>query len=214
MAALQAVKQFRLREVAPRLKSASSSEAAGLVKIPNPFLPHRNPESGRWAPPKYSLRLQAELIKHAQASGTLHLLPPGPKAGPRELERLKLSAQAVPSLVAGLARSERAQDADAASPAAQIARQAGEGELWNAPVEWEGVPHETAADGVVRLYAKRKRMFKGHKWERTKQKREEERKVAMEHMQTNIERFRSTYRRKLPNPLTVPRTTSYTKLPF
>src|ERR1700679_3695909 len=45
----------------------------------NPFVPHKNLESGRWAPPRYSLRRQADLIKHARASGTLHLLPPGPK---------------------------------------------------------------------------------------------------------------------------------------
>ncbi|OCH86751.1 hypothetical protein OBBRIDRAFT_737398 [Obba rivulosa] len=204
MAALQAVRQFRLREIAPFLKAASSSKPAAPVKVPNPFLSHRNPESGRWAPPKYSLRHQAELVRQAQASGTLHLLPPGPKAGPRELERLKLSARvpgtSTSSLVAGLARSEAVTGA-------------GE-ELWAAPVEWEGVPRETAAEGVVRLYGRRKRMFKGHKWERTKQKREEERKVAMEHMPANIERFKSVYRRKVPNPLSVPRTTSYTKVPF
>ncbi|QRV76238.1 hypothetical protein RhiJN_04253 [Ceratobasidium sp. AG-Ba] len=48
---------------------------------PNPFLPQKNPITGRWHPPRYSLRRQKELVKQARADGILGLLPPGLKAG-------------------------------------------------------------------------------------------------------------------------------------
>ena len=46
---------------------------------PNPFLPHKNPTTGRWHPPIYSLRRQAEIVKTAQAHGVEELLPYSPK---------------------------------------------------------------------------------------------------------------------------------------
>ena len=49
-------------------------------------------EREKWAPPHYSLRRQAVLVKQARASGTLHLLPPGPKLSVEELEAAKLEA--------------------------------------------------------------------------------------------------------------------------
>lgn len=203
MAALQAVKKFRLRESSAVLKT--HSEASTQLKIPNPFLPHKNTESGRWAPARYSLRRQAELIKSAKASNTLHLLPPGPKLGIKQL-----------------ATAANAQST--ASPKASVSE-----ELWAQEVEWEGELKEKEVLGS-RLYANRRRMFKGHKWERTRQAREEERRKAMEHMDRRIVGFREvrlqriqvvvmlspwqSYRRKLPNPASVPRATSYTKLPY
>lgn len=162
MEALQAVKQFRLRELAAVLKTLP--DASPQPKIPNPFLPRKNPESGRWAPAKYSLRRQAELIKHAKASNTLHLLPPGPKLGVKQL-----------------ATAASAQGASVSE------------ELWAQSVEWEGEVEEKEVSGTEhgsKLYANRRRMFKGHKWERTRQAREEERRKAMEHMDRRIVGFR------------------------
>lgn len=46
----------------------------------NPFLPFRNPASGRWRGAVVGLRRQAELVKIAAAHGVEELLPPGPKA--------------------------------------------------------------------------------------------------------------------------------------
>ena len=162
MEALHAVKQFRLRELAAALKTLP--DASAQPKIPNPFLPRKNPESGRWAPAKYSHRRQAELIKHAKATNTLHLLPPGPKLGLKQLATA-VSAQ-------GASVNE---------------------ELWAQEVEWEGEVKEKEYSGIEngsRLYANRRRMFKGHKWERTRQAREEERCKAMEHMDRRIVGFR------------------------
>ncbi|OSX60875.1 hypothetical protein POSPLADRAFT_1070424 [Postia placenta MAD-698-R-SB12] len=193
MAALQAVKQFRLREVAS-LVSTDQKLALSRTKVLNPFLPHKNPDTQRWAPPKYSLRRQAELIKLARASNTLHLLPPGPKLGPSALQSLTAGSSGVSS---------------SSAPGTE--------EVWTQEVEWEGEIKEKAVPGADvgnRLYAAKRRMFKGHKWERTKEKREETRKMLMKGMKQRIERFKTTYRRKAPSPISVPRTTSYTKLPF
>ena len=46
----------------------------------NPFVPHKHPATGRWHPPIYSLRRQAELVKLAKINGIEELLPYGPKS--------------------------------------------------------------------------------------------------------------------------------------
>ncbi|OBZ67456.1 54S ribosomal protein L25, mitochondrial [Grifola frondosa] len=164
MAALQAIKQFRIRELGSLLKTTPVATNA-LPKVTNPFLPFKNPESGRWAPPKYSLRRQAELIKHARASNTLHLLPPGPKL-----------------------RSKELQSAFAAA-AKDLAQ-----EWWTGKVQWEGELKEKVVPGAEfgnRLYAGKKVMFKGHKWERTMAERMKKRKLLMKGMEARIERFKS-----------------------
>lgn len=170
-AALQAVKHFRVRELAPILK-ADPKVANARPKILNPFLPHKNPESGRWAPPKYSLRRQADLVKSARAAGLLHLLPPGPKLSPKEIESASASASAP----------------------APVTETSGEAKWWAAPVQWDGEYKEKEVKGADvgnRLYAGRKRMFKGHKWERTLEKRTWKRKMLMKDMEERIERFKS-----------------------
>lgn len=45
----------------------------------NPFKPSRDPRSGKFHAPKYSLRRQAELIKLALRFGVAELLPPSEK---------------------------------------------------------------------------------------------------------------------------------------
>ncbi|KAI2629650.1 hypothetical protein GGR54DRAFT_585932 [Hypoxylon sp. NC1633] len=42
---------------------------------PNPFLPHKHPETGKWHNPEFSLRRQAELVKLARQQGVEELLP-------------------------------------------------------------------------------------------------------------------------------------------
>ncbi|KAL8659730.1 MAG: hypothetical protein Q9226_000286 [Calogaya cf. arnoldii] len=42
---------------------------------PNPFKPHKHPETGRWHDPVFSLRRQADLVKMAKAHGVEELLP-------------------------------------------------------------------------------------------------------------------------------------------
>lgn len=44
-------------------------------KLPNPFRSFKNPETGRWREPIYSLRQQADLVKMARANGVEELLP-------------------------------------------------------------------------------------------------------------------------------------------
>lgn len=61
---------------------------------PNPFLPQKNLETGRWQPARYSLRRQKELVKQARADGVLGLLPPGLKAGREQGAGLGLGAEA------------------------------------------------------------------------------------------------------------------------
>lgn len=62
--------------------SAPSSTAAAPPSMslaptsrPNPFQPHKNPRTGKWHPPIYSLRVQAELVKLAESHGVQDLLP-------------------------------------------------------------------------------------------------------------------------------------------
>lgn len=45
----------------------------------NPFLPNKNPETGKWQESKYSLRRSADLFKLAYKFGIQDLLPPHPR---------------------------------------------------------------------------------------------------------------------------------------
>lgn len=55
---------------------------------PNPFLPYRNPATGHWRGPRWSLRRQAELFKLARLYGVESLLPPSVKATEYKEKRL------------------------------------------------------------------------------------------------------------------------------
>ncbi|GAC77650.1 SOK1 kinase [Moesziomyces antarcticus T-34] len=61
--------------------SASSSSAASTSSSPSAslFEATKSEASGCWAPPKYSLRRQAKLVKEAALTGQLAALPDGPK---------------------------------------------------------------------------------------------------------------------------------------
>ncbi|KAG1736130.1 uncharacterized protein EDB91DRAFT_1143038 [Suillus paluster] len=215
MSALQAVKRFRIRELgvvtpalvksAPKAKLSPSPASSSRNKVPvtsidNPFLPKLNPKTGRWAPPKYSLRQQAMLIKNARESGTLTLLPPGPKISAAEIA----AAASAHAIIPGLSASEKYKVQSTAAP-------------WTRPIEWTGEVKEKKVLGAEvgnRLYAGKKRMFKGHKWQRTAEKRGKRRALLMRSMPKRITEFKQYYKRRRPHPLKPPRTAKNAKLPF
>ena len=249
---LRVVKQFRVRELtlaSSKARTPPAATAASNLHSPharaepspgsrsgtalNPFVPHKNEKSGRWAPPKYSLRRQAELVKHARASGTLHLLPPGPKMSSAQLlaaaDTPTLSTS--PSLLSVLGKGRVGEGAGAAAEALMVGnglvdlrrgevqgqgqgqRQELEGQEeearaeapaleqdsqdahaeWTRPVEWVGTVRErnvAGADVGNRLYAGKKRMFKGHKWERTREQRVGRTKMLVRDMDKRVQRFK------------------------
>ncbi|KAI9441284.1 hypothetical protein H4582DRAFT_1366135 [Lactarius indigo] len=214
---LRAVKRFRLRELVPpptifsptasKLSERSTPEQLSKFGvIPNPFVPHKNPQSGRWAPPKYSLRRQAELIKHARASGTLHLLPPGPKMSSGQLAAATTAASATPAAThhpaADPAAEVKVSGLTNRRPTQQEARD--DDAAWKGSVEWVGSLRERSvvgADVGNRLYAGKKRMFKGHKWERTRERRITRTKILLRDMDKRVERFKQYRAKGKPLPL-------------
>ncbi|KAG2156734.1 uncharacterized protein EDB93DRAFT_1101175 [Suillus bovinus] len=221
MSALQAVKRFRIRELgptalqspalvkpAPKTKLYPSSASSSRNKVPvasieNPFIPKLNPKTGRWAPPKYSLRQQASLIKKARESGTLGFLPPGPKISVVEIAAAAaaVSGQAI---VPGSSASVKPRVLNAVAP-------------WMRQIEWTGEVKEKKVLGAEvgnRLYAGKKRMFKGHKWQRIAEKREKQRALLMRSMPKRIREYKQYYKRRRPHPLKPPRTAKNAKLPF
>lgn len=57
------------------------SEKPSTIDDPsmNPFLPNKNPVTGRWQEPKYSLRRSSDLFKLSYKFGISDLIPPLPK---------------------------------------------------------------------------------------------------------------------------------------
>ena len=150
-------------------KPPSKQDASARLQLLNPFVPHKNPETGRWAPPKYSLRRQADLVKAARKAGIEGLLPPGPKT------RLGEPVPAVVSDVQAKAQEAVAEEAP-----------------WTRPVHWVGIVREKKDVGwKVRMYAGRKRMFKGHKWERVRQDRRRKMRTLMRDMGARVKRYKS-----------------------
>ncbi|KAG7097270.1 hypothetical protein E1B28_004636 [Marasmius oreades] len=208
ISAIRAIEKFRILELkglsgyiarnGPLSAVPEESTSRG-VRLANPFLPHRNPKTGRWAPPKYSLRRQAELIKKAKETNCLHLLPPGPK-----LHK--------PEVMAEILRSRTAAAA-ASSKAGEIPKQL---EHLAFQVDWVGkfeVKEKPEAEQHVPLYAGKKRMFKGHKWERTMDRRLNHRAMLLRDMDKRVRRFKAYHRKKKPNPLKPAKRVS-SKLPF
>ncbi|KAK7462705.1 hypothetical protein VKT23_007293 [Stygiomarasmius scandens] len=202
MSALQAVRKFRLHELkglqahiarhGPLSQATPSSSDA--LALPNPFVAHLNPKTGRWAPPKYSLRRQAELIKKAKLAGVdaVAALPPGPKMQrPGEVAKeLKAKQQT---------EAEQEQD-----------------EVLSFQVDWVGkfTPDNVQATAArVPLYENKKRMFKGHKWERVKERRINHRHMLMKDMMRRVKSYKEYNHKRKPNPLKPTRSTK-AKLPF
>lgn len=211
--ATKAIKHFRLRELArapplPPVPQPTSTTSPGFpfdlakfelsqptrvapesstnnfLKRANPFIPTKNPQTGRWAPPKYSLRQQADLIKKARASGTLALLPPAPKTYAAHLAAISF-AKAQPASKKPLVQ---------AGAETQLGTNTNGSEgRWSQPIEWVGEVKEHKVPGAEvgnRLYAGKKRMFKGHKWERVAEKKSLKRRMLMRDMAKRIQRYK------------------------
>ncbi|KAJ3726571.1 hypothetical protein C8R42DRAFT_694263 [Lentinula raphanica] len=198
--AVQALKKFRLHELKglhghiSRFGPLPATQSSSALSLPNPFLPHKNPQTGRWAPPKYSLRRQAELIKKAKASNNLDIIPPGPKM----------------SVDAANAWSAKLDATVGSSQKMSVVAQA-----LAFPVDWVGKAgqKEKNINPGSRLYAEKKRMFKGHKWERVRERRAAHHSMILKDMDKRVRRYKKQHLKKRPNPLKVSRKTS-TKLPF
>lgn len=66
-------------------------------------------------------------------------------------------------------------------------------DAWMRSVEWVGTLRErnvAGADVGNRLYAGKKRMFKGHKWERVRERRVARTKVMLRDMDQRVQRFK------------------------
>ncbi|KAI5123249.1 hypothetical protein M0805_001338 [Coniferiporia weirii] len=287
------IQRFRTREVhrllvantpiqkrgnRPYPRSVDVSKLHLGIPLHNPFLPrplfNRVPapkgapeapqERKKWAQPKYSLRRQADLVKAARASGTLHLLPPGPKLSVVELQeakrearrrarevktsqegaeekrnaRMKSQSLAKPTVNLGRNREvAKTVASDATAPAAptlastpssaltaespslsarpnrrrwvirsseMLAKRRGSVKAGYPGVvfRWTGkVPLKAREKGSFTVYAGRRRMFKGHKWERHLQKRRGQIAVRMRDMRKRIRRFKNVYKKRQAKPL-------------
>ncbi|KAF9444843.1 hypothetical protein P691DRAFT_711260 [Macrolepiota fuliginosa MF-IS2] len=218
LVAAKAVKKFRVdqllkvethirrlgplsKEVTPKLQPKSN-----VAILPNPFIPRKHPETGKWRPPVYSLRRQAELVKKAKASGLLHLLPPGPKSPQTRL-----------GVTEAIREAQKATTAASLDSLKEQLKAEEDQSVWLEPVAWEGKLKEKKTRGRdlgITLYAGKKRMFKGHKWERVQGERLRKRAILLRDMKKRIYNYKNYYKRRKPNPLKPPRTVKAPKLPF
>ncbi|KAF4618561.1 hypothetical protein D9613_010051 [Agrocybe pediades] len=84
-------------------------------------------------------------------------------------------------------------------------------------VIWAGELKERKVPGSelgTRLYTGKKRMFKGHLWERKRARRIRRHTILMRDMAKRIERYKSYYKKRKPNPLKPSRYTKPPKLPY
>ncbi|KAF5310854.1 hypothetical protein D9619_007850 [Psilocybe cf. subviscida] len=287
----------RLSLFGPMPVPTPSADGTTPMQLSNPFLARKNIKTGKWRPPAYSLRRQADLAKLALKAGHLDKLPPGPKttALKDRIERVKMSLsqsdvkrldtnvvpiaapppkfQAPPAFLKArhraeklandvahlrrgfsndLERAQKATEDDQAKYKEMAARKAKEivrkeaklvplAEQVNAlaktvdaynesivaahaeserrftmPVEWVGkLPEKKkGAELGVRLYANKKRMFKGHLWERARASRVKKQAILMRHMAARVARYKDYYKKRRPNPLKPPRYTKPPRLPF
>ena len=196
-AALQVIKKFRVQEFkdlqkhiirfGPFPPRKSGNVPSTAPRLPNPFVPWKHPKTDTWFESKYSLRRQAELVKKAKAAGLLHLLPPGPKNTiPTSYPEAPVSSSSQVEESTSLEQSSSPTVQDSPSSALQ--------ELWAMRVVWEGSPEYKAVPGAAlgtRLYAGKKRMFKGHKWERVKPRREAHKQMLLRDMNRRVRNYKN-----------------------
>ncbi|KAG8974800.1 54S ribosomal protein L25, mitochondrial [Tulasnella sp. 427] len=165
------VRRFRARELGHVLASSSANSstpaAAGgkmtTKLLQNPFLPRKNPSTKNWIPPSYSLRRQADLVKEAKRNGLVHLLPHGPKnQSPGHAKPVVTKHEASPVLQALL--NARGNPSTAVKELEQVDP---------AGIKWVGKVPYAAQKPSHGLYGKRRKMFKGRKWEREVKLRKE-----------------------------------------
>ncbi|KAJ6614630.1 hypothetical protein B0H10DRAFT_2044834 [Mycena sp. CBHHK59/15] len=177
-----------------------AAESPGAVVLPNPFLPWRNPKTGKWAPPKFSLRQQADLIKKRKR----------PLPEPKVLAPSSAAAVKPPLASTSSNASTRVHRLKLKQKQKQQRKDAA------VVVEWDRKPPAKNVAGAAtgtRLYAAKKKMFKGSKSERTRSQRAWRTWVLLHDMRKRIRRYRNTYVHKRPNPLKGPRSMQK-KLPF
>lgn len=189
----------------PELKGAAAETIGSTARqLPNPFLTRLNPKSKRWAPPKYSFRQQALLVKKAKAAGLVHLLPPGPKTP--ILDPTNPTVQKYnPRFAAAAERAFKAQEALEETKPGKATLPVRKEETWTAgtlpegskvdqAIYWEGkidLKKKAGAALGTKLYAGKRRMFKGHQWERVKEQREKKREILLRDMPKRIEAYKN-----------------------
>ncbi|KAF9500740.1 hypothetical protein BDN71DRAFT_1440232 [Pleurotus eryngii] len=110
-----------------------------------------------------------------------------------------------------------ASTSEASSEPELLIREAAEDGAWSAAVEWQGEFKRKVVSGAEigsRLYAAKKRMFKGHRWERLLEKRKKKRVILMRDMAKRVASYKAYYHRRKPNPLKPARSAKAPKLPF
>lgn len=209
----------------PELKATTET----AQQLPNPFLTRLNPTSKRWAPPKYSLRQQAVLVKKAKAAGLVHLLPPGPKTP--ILDPTNPTVQKYnPRFAAAAERAFKAQEARGDTKPGKATLPVRKDVAWTAgtlpegsklkdqAIYWEGkidLKKKAGAALGTKLYSGKRRMFKGHQWERLKPQREKKQAILLRDMPKRIENYKNYYKKRRPDPLKPPKSTLKAgKLPF
>ncbi|KAG9005488.1 54S ribosomal protein L25, mitochondrial [Tulasnella sp. JGI-2019a] len=169
------IARFLYREGVTNGATSSSSVVAGSSTSKpklNPFLPHLSPQSGKWIPPRYSLRRQSDLVKEATRTGTSHLLPPGLKNPVKQQELTVRVAESPSSAI--LAKLNAAKMGNRPPRELKVLKEQGvlkaDTEQQRVRPEWVGEPKEKKSFG---LYGKRRVMFKGHKWQKSAKLRRE-----------------------------------------
>ena len=142
---------------------------------------------------------QADLVKKAKSAGLLQHLPPGPKTP--ILDPTNPNVQKYnPSVAAAVSAAFEAQKATSSTKKRQAVLPQTSKESWtattpekgnvlNKPVSWVGkidLHQKAGADAGIKLYAGKKRMFKGHRWERLKDSRERKQAILMRDMAERI----------------------------
>ncbi|KAJ9091687.1 hypothetical protein QFC19_008978 [Naganishia cerealis] len=162
------------------LPSSTPSEETSVtvVRAPNPFVGNKNPKTGRYAPPRISLRRQADLAKIYPAE----YLPSGPKTRAEKpasnsatetihYEEDRLAVQwvgAAKPLRKYVPKSWRAAASDRQKETTNEALRSG---------PYVGRQHQPS-------------LFKGHKHDRQRVERREETKTRMEGMEGRIADWR------------------------
>ncbi|CAO1616381.1 unnamed protein product [Parajaminaea phylloscopi] len=109
-ATVRRLAQLRSRGLLDKFQASVRPQSAHSA-----FHPHKSPSSGRWAPPKYSMRRQAELVNAAYATGQLDLIPESPKKS-KVLDRIKAAAAAA-AASSSSSSAPQASTSSLASPA-------------------------------------------------------------------------------------------------
>ncbi|KAK3683191.1 54S ribosomal protein L25, mitochondrial [Vermiconidia calcicola] len=104
----------------------------------NPFLAFKNPQTGNWHSPHYSLRRQAVLFKLAQEEGVLPLMPLCPKHPEVKEQKRVEQGLSVRGTGVGQAVGANAQESDGGEEEG-YGGDAGDGSAVEGTGAWEGV---------------------------------------------------------------------------